>query len=52
MGQVNIIKTLPSHLVRHVYSYDDTYRKIYAAVTNSITRLKYKGRTYFYDYTL
>ena len=52
MRQMNIIKRLPSHLARHVYSYDDTYRKIYAAVKNSINRLKYRGRTYFYDYTL
>ena len=45
MEQMNIIKRLPSHLARHVYSYDDTYRKIYAAVKNSINRLKYRGRT-------
>ena len=46
---MNIIKRLPLPLARHVYSYDDTYKRLFQAVICSFKNLNYEA--YYFELT-
>ena len=46
---MNIIKRLPLPLARHIYSYDDTYKRKFQAVICSFKNLNYEP--YYFELT-
>ena len=46
---MNIIKRLPLPLARHVYSYDDTYKKKFKAVISIFKFLNHEA--YYFEFT-